>query len=65
MIVAILIMLAITAVFVRGVIRLTNKLAHDCNKHELYYEDDISRGLFCGICQRNISIEYYPTNKGA
>jgi hypothetical protein len=64
MIVAILIMVTITAIFVRGVIRLTNKIAHDCNKHELYYEDHDSRGLFCGICNRNISIEYYPTNKG-
>lgn len=64
MIVAILIMLTITAVFVNRVIHYTNKLAHDCNKHELYYEDDISRGTFCSICNRNISIEYYSEKKG-
>jgi hypothetical protein len=62
--IASLIMVIISAIFVRGVIRLTNKFSHDCNKHELYYEDHDSRGLFCGICNRNISIEYYSEKKG-
>ena len=60
-----LIMIVMSAIFVRGVIRLTNRFSHDCNKHELYFEDHDSRGTFCSICHTDISIEYYPTTKGA
>jgi hypothetical protein len=63
-IIASLIMVVMSAIFVRGVIRLTNKFSHDCNKHELYFEDHDSRGTFCSICHTDISIEYYQTTKG-
>ena len=59
-----LIMVVMSAIFVRGVIRLTNRFSHDCNKHQLYFEDELSRGLFCGKCNRDISIEYYSEKKG-
>ena len=59
-----LIMVIMSAIFVRGVIRLTNRFSHNCNNHELYYEDHDSRGTFCSICSRNISIEYYSEKKG-
>jgi hypothetical protein len=64
MILPIIIMIAITAIFVNRVVHYTNKFAHDCNRHELYFEDELSRGLFCSICNRNISIEYYSEKKG-
>jgi hypothetical protein len=59
----IIIMIVISAIFVRGIIRY-NRNNHDCNKHELYYEDHDSRGTFCSICHHDISIEYYSEKKG-
>jgi hypothetical protein len=63
MILPIIIMIVISAIFVRGIIRY-NRNNHDCNKHELYYEDHDSRGTFCSICHHDISIEYYSEKKG-
>jgi hypothetical protein len=59
----IIIMIVISAIFVRGIIRY-NRNNHDCNKHELYFEDHDSRGTFCSACNRDISIEYYSEKKG-
>jgi len=59
----IIIMIVISAIFVRGIIRY-NRNNHDCNKHELYFEDHESRGTFCSVCNRDISIEYYSEKKG-
>jgi hypothetical protein len=56
-------MIVISAIFVRGIIRY-NRNNHDCNKHELYFEDHDSRGTFCSACNRDISIEYYSEKKG-
>ena len=64
LIVATIIMIVITAIFVNRVIYYTNKVSHNCNKHQLYFEDELSRGLFCGKCNRDISIEYYSEKKG-
>ena len=63
MILPIIIMIVISGIFVRGIIRYS-KAGHNCNKHELYFEDHDSRGTFCSKCNRDISIEYYPTTKG-
>jgi hypothetical protein len=63
MILPIIIMILISGIFVRGIIRY-NRNNHDCNKHELYFEDHDSRGTFCSVCHTDISIEYYPTTKG-
>jgi hypothetical protein len=63
MILPIIIMIVISAIFVRGIIRY-NRNNHDCNKHELYFEDHDSRGTFCSVCNRDISIEYYSEKKG-
>ena len=63
MILPIIIMIVISAIFVRGIIRY-NRNNHDCNKHELYFEDHESRGTFCSVCNRDISIEYYSEKKG-
>lgn len=66
LIVATISMIVITAIFVNRVIYYTNKLSHDCNKHQLYFEDALIewRGLFCEKCNRDISIEYYSEKKG-
>ena len=61
---AIISMIVISAIFVAIVIHYTNKLSHNCNKHELYFEDKLSRGTFCGKCNRDISIEYFSKKKG-
>jgi hypothetical protein len=57
-------MIVISAIFVRGIIRYS-KNNHNCNRHQMYFEDETSRGLVCGVCYTDISIEYYPTTKGA
>jgi hypothetical protein len=59
----IIIMIVISAIFVRGIIRYS-KTGHNCDKHELYFEDHESRGTFCSVCNRDISIEYYSEKKG-
>jgi len=56
-------MIVISAIFVTGTIRYVRD-NHDCNKHELYFEDHDSRGTFCSVCHRDISIEYYSEKKG-
>lgn len=58
-----LILIIISAIFVRGTIRYS-KASHNCNRHELYFEDHDSRGTFCSVCNRDISIEYYSEKKG-
>ena len=63
MILPIIIMIVISAIFVRGIIRYS-KAGHNCNKHELYFEDHESRGTFCSVCNRDISTEYYSEKKG-
>ena len=35
------------------------KQTHNCNKHELYFEDDVSRGTFCAICGKIIDEEIF------
>jgi hypothetical protein len=65
MLIPLIIMIAITAMFVRGIVRyVSDGKPHNCNKYAMYFEDHDSRGLFCNICNRDISIEYYSTNKG-
>jgi len=32
---------------------------HDCNKHELYFEDHNSRGTLCAVCNKTISEEFF------
>jgi len=56
------ILILISAVFVRGIVRYVAgnpwKL-HRCNNHQFYFEEQDSRGLYCSVCHKDISVEYY------
>jgi hypothetical protein len=32
---------------------------HNCNNHEMYFEDQFSRGLFCAKCHKTLSEEIF------
>ena len=56
------ILILISAVFVRGIIRYVAgnpwKL-HRCMNHQFYFEEIDCRGIYCGVCHKDIDIEYY------
>ena len=52
------ILILISAIFVRGIVRYVGK-KHNCNKHELYFEDELSRGTFCSVCSKTIDEEIF------
>ena len=56
------ILILISAVFVRGIVRYVTgnpwKL-HRCMNHQFYFEEEDSRGLYCSVCHEDISVEYY------
>ena len=65
-IIPLFILVLISAVFVRGIVRYAERLPgryvgrkHNCNKHELYFEDELSRGTFCGVCNKTIDEEFF------
>lgn len=31
----------------------------ECYKNQLYFEDDLSRGTFCGVCGKIIDEEFF------
>jgi len=61
-----LILVLISAIFVRGIIRYAERLPgryvgkkHNCNHHQLYFEDELSRGTFCSVCNKTIDEEIF------
>lgn len=50
------ILILISAIFVRGI---THYSTHKCNKHQLYFEDELSRGTFCSVCNKTIDEEFF------
>jgi len=50
-----------SAVFVEEIIRKVNErpFFHRCNNHQLYFEDELSRGTFCGVCNKTIDEEFF------
>jgi hypothetical protein len=65
-IIPLFILALISTIFVRGIIRYAERLPgkyvgrkHNCNKHELYFEDELSRGTFCGVCNKTIDEEFF------
>ena len=64
------ILILISAIFVRGIVRYVERLPgryvgrkHNCNKHELYFEDELSRGTFCSVCNKTIDEEIFQVKK--
>jgi hypothetical protein len=61
-IIPLFILALISAVFVRGIVRYVAdnpwKL-HRCMNHQFYFEEQDSRGIYCGVCHKDIDIEYY------
>lgn len=35
------------------------KQKHKCNNHQLYFEDELSRGTFCSVCNKIIDEEIF------
>ena len=65
-IIPLFILALISTIFVRGIIRYAERLPgryvgrkHNCNKHELYFEDELSRGTFCSVCNKTIDEEIF------
>jgi hypothetical protein len=58
----IVILILISAVFVRGIVRYVAgnpwKL-HKCENHQFYFEEKDSRGIYCSVCHKVISEEHY------
>lgn len=56
------ILILITAVFVRGIVRYAAgnpwKL-HKCENHQFYFEEQDCRGIYCSVCHKELSVEYY------
>lgn len=38
---------------------MADKNPHNCNNHEMYFEEEHSRGIFCGICHKTLSEEVF------
>jgi hypothetical protein len=38
----------------------SSHLPHRCKNHNMYWEDEKGRGLFCGVCWNIIDEEIYP-----
>ena len=59
-IIPLFILILISAIFVRGVTRYGT---HNCNGHQLYFEDELSRGTFCSVCNKTIDEEIFQVKK--
>ena len=64
------ILILISAIFVRGIVRYVERLPgryvgrkHNCNKHQLYFEDELSRGTFCSVCNKTVDEEIFQVKK--
>jgi len=57
-IIPLVILILISAIFVRGIVRYTAS-KHKCDNHQLYFEDELSRGTFCGVCNKTIDEEIF------
>jgi len=60
------ILILISAIFVRGITRYVTSMPgryiprkHNCNRYELYFEDELSRGTFCSVCNKTIDEEIF------
>lgn len=65
-IIPLFILILISTIFVRGIVRYVEQLPgryvgrkHNCNKHQLYFEDELSRGTFCSVCNKTIDQEFF------
>ena len=56
------ILILISAIFVRGIVRYTAS-KHKCDNHQLYFEDELSRGTFCSVCNKTIDEEIFQVKK--
>ena len=52
------ILILISAIFVRGIVRYVAG-SHKCDNHQLYFEDELSRGTFCSVCNKTIDEEFF------
>jgi hypothetical protein len=52
------ILILISAIFVRGIVRYVAG-SHNCDHHQLYFEDELSRGTFCSVCNKTIDEEIF------
>ncbi len=60
------ILILISAIFVRGITRYVASVPgrytprkHKCDNHQLYFEDELSRGTFCSVCNKTIDEEIF------
>lgn len=37
-----------------------NKSSHDCEEHQMYFQDHESRGVYCSVCNHVLAEEKYP-----
>jgi len=56
------ILILISAIFVRGIVRYVAS-KHNCDHHQLYFEDELSRGTFCSVCNKTIDEEFFKPKK--
>jgi len=56
------ILILISAIFVRGIVRYVAS-KHNCDHHQLYFEDELSRGTFCSVCNKTIDEEIFKPKK--
>ena len=56
------ILILISAIFVRGIVRYVAG-SHKCDNHQLYFEDELSRGTFCSVCNKTIDEEIFQVKK--
>jgi len=69
-IIPLFILILISAIFVRGITRYVASMPgrytprkHKCNNHQLYFEDELSRGTFCSVCNKTIDEEFFHVKK--
>ena len=56
------ILILISTIFVRGIVRYVAS-KHNCDHHQLYFEDELSRGTFCSVCNKTIDEEIFKPKK--
>ena len=69
-IIPLVILILISAIFVRGIVRYVERLPgryvgrkHKCDNYQLYFEDKLSRGTFCSVCNKTIDEEIFQVKK--
>jgi hypothetical protein len=38
---------------------IKSKKYHKCERHQMYFEEEHSRGIFCGVCHNTLSEEVF------